>query len=77
MNLAKIFGIAQEKTYKFTIKYTDHDFLYGSEGSYTAHMVDWAPRAYTLQQPVLSEPEIEADETENSSKEADGTENSS
>jgi len=68
--IAKIFGRAQDKSCKFTIKYTDRDFLYGSKGSYTAHTIDWAPRAYTFQQPVLPEPEIEADETENRSEES-------
>jgi len=69
--------MAQDKTYKFTIKYTDRDFLYGSKGSYTGHTIDWAPRAYTLQQAYLMEPEIEANETKNSSEEADETKNSS
>jgi len=59
--IAKIFGRAQDKSCKFTIKYTDRDFLYGSKGSYTAHTIDWAPRGYTFQQPVLPEPEVEAD----------------
>ena len=69
--------MAQGKTYKFTIKYTDRDFPYGSKGSYTAHTIDWAPSVYTLQQPYLLESEIEADETKNSSEEADETKNSS